>query len=180
MEELEKLAKLIRAKNKIDDKIAEIIGRPSSIGNLGEYLASKIFNIKLNQSATKKCFDGYFTQKPLQGQTVNIKFYTKRNNTLDINLNCLSDPDYYIVITGPKTGSGSSRGTTEPFVITKVYLFNSQKLIHELNNCRVKIGTATSVYSKLWEEAEIYPKKSNNIISLSKEQVEQLRLFGEF
>jgi hypothetical protein len=177
MKKFERLAELIHAKNKIDDEIAEIIGRPSLIGHIGEYIASEIFKIELEQSAVEKGIDGRFTQGPLKGQTVNIKFYAKRENLLDINPDYL--PDYYLVITGPKSGPVSSRGATRPWLISSVYLFNSQKLMNELKNCDVKIGIAASVISKLWDEAEIYPNQSNNIIPLSEEQVQQLRLFGQ-
>jgi hypothetical protein len=177
MKKLERLAKLIQAKNKIDDEIAEVIGRPSLIGHIGEYIASEIFKIELEQSAVEKGIDGRFIQGPLKGQTVNIKFYAKRENLLDINPDYL--PDYYLVITGPKSGPVSSRGATRPWLISSVYLFNSQKLMNELKNRDVKIEIATSVVSKLWDEAEIYPNQSNNIIPLSEEQVQQLRLFGQ-
>jgi hypothetical protein len=177
MKKLERLAGLIHAKNKIDDEIAEIIGRPSLTGSVGEYIASEIFKIELEQSAVEKGIDGRFTQGPLKGQTVNIKFYAKRENLLDINPDHL--PDYYLVITGPKSGLASSRGTTRPWLISSVYLFNSQKLMNELKNRDVKIRIATSVISKLWDEAEIYPNQSSNIIALSEEQVQQLRLFGQ-
>ena len=177
MKKLERLAGLIHAKNKIDDEIAEIIGRPSLTGSIGEYIASEIFKIELEQSAVEKGIDGRFTQGPLKEQTVNIKFYAKRENLLDINPDHL--PDYYLVITGPKSSPVSSRGTTRPWLISSVYLFNSQKLMNELKNRDVKIGIATSVISKLWDEAEIYPNQGSNIIALSEEQVQQLRLFGQ-
>ena len=177
MKKLERLAKLIHAKNNIDDVIAEIIGRPSLIGHIGEYIASEIFKIELEPSAAEKGIDGRFTQGPLKGQTVNIKFYAKRENLLDINPGSL--PDYYLVITGPKSDAVSSRDATRPWLISGVYLFNSQKLKNKLNNRGVKIGTATSVISKLWDEAEIYTDQRNSICPLSEEQVQQLRLFGQ-
>ena len=177
MKKLERLAKLIHDKNKIDDKIAEIIGRPSLIGHVGEYIASEIFKIELEPSAAEKGIDGRFTQGPSKRQTVNIKFYAKRENLLDIKLDHL--PDYYLVITGPKSNAVSSRGATRPWLISGVYLFNSQKLMNELKNRGVKIGKATNVISKLWDDAEIYPNQRNSIVPLSEEQVQQLRLFGQ-
>ncbi len=177
MKKLERLAELVHAKNRIDGKIAKIIGRPSLIGHVGEYIASEIFKIGLEQSAVEKGIDGRFTQIPLKGQTVNIKFYAKRENLLDINPDPDYLPDYYLVMTGPKSGAVSSRGATRPWRISSVYLFNSQKLRNELDNRGVKIGIATSVISKLWDEAEIYPNQRNSTIPLSEEQVRQLRLF---
>jgi hypothetical protein len=177
MKKLERLAKLIHDKNKTDNEIAEIIGRPSLIGHVGEYIASEIFKIELEPSATEKGIDGHFTQYPLKGQTVNIKFYAKRENLLDITPNCL--PDYYLVITGPKSHDASSKGTTRPWLISNIYLFSSEKLMNELKNRESKLGVATSIISKLWDEAEIYPNQRNSIISLSEEQVQQLKLFRE-
>lgn len=177
MNNLERLAELIRKRNEIEKEIAEIIGRPGLINYVGEYIASEIFKIELEQSGSEKGIDGRFTQGTLKGKTVNIKFYPKRENLLDINSDCL--PDYYLVLTGPKTSPGSSRGSTRPWVISAVYLFESQRLINELEKRGVKIGTATSVISKLWDEAEIYPNQRNGILLLSEEQIQQLKLFSQ-
>ena len=48
METLEQLAMTIRNKNTIDATISGIIGRPALIGHAGDYIASHIFNIKLD------------------------------------------------------------------------------------------------------------------------------------
>ncbi|HIH36405.1 MAG TPA: hypothetical protein HA232_00650 [Methanocellales archaeon] len=175
MKKLERLAELIHAKNKIDAEIAEIIGRPSLIGHIGEYIASEIFKIELKRSAVEKGIDGNFTQESLEGSTVNIKFHPKRENVLDVGTDPL--PDYYLVITGPKSSAASSRGTTRPLFISNVYLFSSQKLINDLKDRGVKIGIATSVISNLWDEAEIYPNQRNRLILLSEEQIQQLERF---
>jgi len=174
---VEELAKLIKDKNKIENEIAEIIGRPSLIGHVGEYIASEIFDIELNLSATTKGMDGLFKSGHLKDKTANVKFYGKRENKLDIN--CKHFPDYYLVLTGPKSSANSSRSTTRPWFISNVYLFNTNELLNDLENRNVNIGIATSVISSLWDDAEIYPNQINKTIPLSKEQMYQLRLFDQ-
>lgn len=60
MEELVYLAGLIEQRNEIVGKITALIARPAQIGHIGEYIASKIFDIKLQDSASAKSIDGYF------------------------------------------------------------------------------------------------------------------------
>jgi hypothetical protein len=55
---VEKLAQLIHERNRISEEIARIIGRPALSGHIGEYIASKIFNIRLEESAISKGIDG--------------------------------------------------------------------------------------------------------------------------
>ncbi len=74
MQDMRDLAKLIRDRNSIARRITEIIDRPAQIGHIGEYIASKVFDIRLEESAVTKGFDGAFSSGPLHGQTVNIKF----------------------------------------------------------------------------------------------------------
>lgn len=84
MDTLLKLSQLIKARNAIDDVIAGIINRPALVGHMGEYIAAKIFNIKLCESATSKGIDGVFTSGELQGKSVNVKYYGKEEHLLDI------------------------------------------------------------------------------------------------
>ena len=95
------LANLIHNRNKIAEEISLIIDRPAQIGHIGEFIASKIFQITLAESASEKAIDGYFSSGTLQGKSVNIKWYAKRENMLDITPDAL--PDYYLVMTGPKS-----------------------------------------------------------------------------
>ena len=108
MRELERLSELIHAKNKIGGEIADIIGRPSLVGHVGEYIASKIFNIQLEMTATAKGIDGYFTDGVIANRTVNIKWYGKKENVLDIDSKYPTD--YYLVMTGPKSSAMTSKG----------------------------------------------------------------------
>lgn len=176
MEELEKLAKLIHDKNKIEAEIASIIGRPALIGHVGEYIASHIFSIELEKSANKKSIDGRFIKGLLNGKTVNIKCYGKQEGILDITSN--NPPDFYLVLTGPKSGAVSSRGTTRPWLISSVFLFDAKELIRQLQIKNVKIGIATSVRAHMWDEAMIYPKQQNNKLVISDDQKRLLQLFS--
>jgi len=174
--DLEKLAELIKRRIEIDSEIARIINRPAERSHVGEFIASRIFDIELEESATNKGFDGYFRSGKLAGKTANIKWYGKNEYELDINENAV--PGYYLVMTGEHSPPGSSKGKTRPWVISYVYLFNAKKLIEELKRAGVKIGIATSVRKKFWDEAEIYPRQKSKELILTEKQRELLRLFS--
>ena len=176
MNELERIADLLYRRNKIDLALSEIIGRPCQRGHLGEFIASKIFKIKLEVSAAAKGIDGVFVDGPLIGKTVNVKFYGKQEGILDISLDNLAN--YYLVLTGPKSAPKSSRGYSRPLIISNVYLFDIKKLVDILRKRGIKIGIATSVAKAYWSDAEIYPQLRNNILELDKQQVKLLNLFS--
>jgi len=176
MNELEALAALLRKRKQIDVEISEIINRPSIPQHLGEFIASKIFNIRLESSATAKGIDGVFIEGPLKGKTVNIKTYGKQEGILDITLKNLAD--YYLVLTGPKSPPATSRGESRPVVISYVYFFEMKDLVDKIGNRGVKIGVATSVAKSYWKEAEVYPKQTNRRLELTKEQIRFLKLFS--
>lgn len=173
--DLKKLSDSIKEKNKIELTIAKVIDRPAIIGHAGEYIASKIFYIDLETSAVTRSIDGYFSEGNIKGKSVNIKWYGKKENLLDITPDYL--PDYYLVMTGPSTPAISSRGCTRPWSINSVFLFNSVKLVNILKSFGIKIGIATSVRSYLWDEAEIFPNQRNPELVLSDEQISMLNLF---
>lgn len=172
---LQNLAKVIKQKNTIDAEIAQITRRPAERGHAGEYITAAIFDIELESSANKKGIDGRFASGNLVGKTVNIKWYGKLEGILDISLE--NGPDFYLVMTGPKSVSPSSKGGTRPWIISYVFLFDSSKLLQELKH--LKMGIATSVKKQLWEMAEIYPIQRNKQLILSVEQKNLLELFGE-
>ena len=176
MNEIEELANLIRQRNQVAKEITRIVGRPALIGHVGEYIASKIFNIRLEESATAKGIDGVFEEDSPKGKTVNIKFYTKREGLLDIREDAL--PDYYLVFTGPKGESITSRGEARPWHVDWVFLFDAQKLMVQLRERGVKIGIATSLINEQWDQAEIYPNQVNTELLLSEDQRNILQLFG--
>lgn len=57
MDELEKIAKLLKKRNQINLEISKIIDRPALPSHIGEYIASRIFSIRLEDSAVAKGID---------------------------------------------------------------------------------------------------------------------------
>jgi len=174
--DLERLADLISRMNQINEEIAALIGRPALQGHIGEYIASRVFNIELEDSASKKGVDGWFLDGSLRGRTVNIKIYGKREGLLDITLSNLAD--YYLVMTGPRSQPVTSKGTVRPIVISNVYLFNMKKLLGELKKRGVKIGVATSIAKEYWDEAEFYSSQTNKELILNVDQRRYLEYFS--
>jgi len=143
---------------------------------MGEYIASHIFEIALEESASRKSIDGCFTKGELAGRSVNIKWYTKQEGLLDVTADAL--PDFYLVLTGPRSAASSSRGSVRPWVIDAVYLFDARELVSVLRSRGLKVGVATSVRQQLWDEAKIYPHQRNHGLVVSDEQRTLLALFG--
>jgi hypothetical protein len=96
--ELAQVARLLHRRNEIDGQIAAIIQRPVAAGHLGEWIASAVFDIELEPSATTASIDDRFRAGKLQGKTVNIKWYLKREGLLDMTEADVLD--YYLVMTG--------------------------------------------------------------------------------
>lgn len=172
---LTRVAELIAQRNAIDAEIAEITGRPPVSGHLGEWIASQIFDIELENSAANPAIDGRFRSGPLDGRTVNVKWYGKREGLLDLT----DDPglDYYLVLTGPKGAAGSSRGVARPLALEAVYLFDARALVRSLSERGIKLGVAASVRSEHWHEAEIHPSANNPVLKLTQAQREDLGRF---
>ena len=173
---LARAAALLRQRNAIDVELARLIHRPMTSGHLGEWIAAQIFDIELEASAVAAGIDGRFRSGPLQGRTVNIKWYLKREGLLDMTESTALD--YYLVLTGPPSLAVSSRGTTRPWCIEAVYLFEARQLQAEQIVRGVKRGGASSVIKKQWKAAEIYPSASNPELAVTPQQAEQLRLFA--
>ncbi|MGW0592895.1 hypothetical protein [Streptosporangium sp. NPDC002607] len=173
---VEQIARLLRERNSVDEKIASITQRPMTSGHLGEWIAAQVFGIELEPSAVTAAVDGRFSSGPLRGQTVNVKWYLKREGLLDVT----EGPalDFYLVLTGPASRASSSRGSTRPWCIESVYLFDAKRLITELRARGVRIGTASSVRAAQWAAAEIYPRAGNPALPVRPEQAELLRLFA--
>lgn len=177
MESLQYLANLLRQRNEIDQQIATLIQRPAEKGHIGEYIAAHIFGINLHESAVKKGSDGIFRDGPLAGQSVNVKYYGKREGILDLNAD--ADVTSYLVMTGPKGAASSLRGNHRPFVIEAVYFFQASLLLAALQTRQIKIGIATSVATTYWAHAEIFPKANDALLALSGEQRAWLSLFSD-
>jgi len=175
-DELAALAELIHRRNRTEIEITRIINRPAQIGHIGEFIASKVFDVELCESAVEKGIDGAFRSGPLAGKTVNVKFYGKREGLLDINPDGI--PDYYLVLCGPTTTEMRSVGKTRPWVITSVYLFDGPALVEKLKVRGVKLGVATSVAKVYWDDAEWYPRPAPGIPALNSGQSAMLKLFA--
>ena len=176
MDDLTQLSDLVKRRNSVACDITALIGRPAQLGHIGEYVASTIFPIVLEQCAAHKGSDGRFSDAPLKGRTVNIKWYSMREGLLDINPDAL--PDYYLVLTGPQSAAISSRGRVRPWIIEAVFLFDTHNLVPQLEALGVRIGIASSVRQQFWEQAEIYPNQSSAKLMVSEKQRKQLRLFN--
>ena len=172
---MERLACLVHERNEISEEIAGIIGRPALNGHIGEFIASKIFRIKLEASATSKGIDGFFIEGSLKGKSVNVKLYGKKENIMDISAGTIAD--YYLVLAGEDGDLSSSKGKTRPLIISQVFLFNMRKLMPVLRERGVRIGIATSVRKKDWNEAMIYPVQRNREIVIGDESIKLLQLF---
>lgn len=176
MDELEQLATLITARNRINWQITELTGRPALIGHAGEFIASRIFDIALEDSATAQSADGRFRTGPVAGRSVNVKWYAKKEGVLDIRPDAL--PHFYLVMTGPRSAALSSRGDDRPWLIDRVFLFEAPTLIESLSTRGVKIGVATSVAQRYWDEAEIFPRAECQVLELTEEQRARLKLLS--
>lgn len=169
-EDLKNLANLMKERNRIEVDGSQIIGRPFIMGHIGEYIASKIFDISLYKSASFKGNDGFFKSGLLKKKTVNIKFYGKQERILDLCLNGVSD--YYLVM----IGTSSINKKIRPWSIGSIYLFKTDELLEELTG-KVKIGIATSVRKKLWEKAMIYPDNVESRIIVTDAMKDLIHLF---
>ena len=163
-------AELVRIKNNADAAIAELIGRPSAPGNIGEFVAATVFAVRLMTSGSHPGYDGVFTAGALAGKTVNIKTYSRHESVLDISPHPC---DYYLVLTGP-----AGQASVLPWVIDSVFLFQREALLPALTARGVKIGVATSVRKADWEAARIFPPSRAPRLHLSESQLAQPALFS--
>lgn len=174
MQDINTLAKLLKERNNLDKQISKLITRPATQGHIGEFIASKIFDIKLEGPANNKGFDGHFKS----GKTVDVKFYGKQERMLGINQNQETlPPDYFLVLTGPCSSATSSKGQSRLCVIDHVYLFEGKTLLEQIKKRNVKISSATSVTKNQWETAEIYPFERNKELNITKAQQVLLSMF---
>lgn len=172
---IQKVAELLRERNSIDASIAQIIGRPVASGHLGEWVASQIFSIDLEESASAAGIDGRFRVGPLEGCTVNVKWYMKHQSLLDTTESMALE--YYLILAGPPSPAGSSRGSMRPWCIQSVYLFDARQLRAEQDARGVKRGIASSVTKQQWAAAEIYPAAISPLLPVTPMQAGLLRLF---
>ncbi|MBO0780331.1 MAG: hypothetical protein J2P37_16010 [Ktedonobacteraceae bacterium] len=167
------LASLIKSRNTIDEKIATLIGRSAQANHVGEYIASVIFDITMEEGGKVRGYDGRFARGPLAGQTVDVQWHPRRDGLLNIKQEAL--PDYYLVLMGPERFTPA---VASPWRIETIYLFHTGGLLNALRERGVQIGSGTSVTGPLWERAEIYPVPRNASFMLSDEQRKLLVLFS--
>ncbi len=173
MTELPRLASLIKSRNTIDEKIAQVIGRTAQVNNVGEYIAALIFHIALDDTGKQYGYDGRFTVGPLARQTVDIQWQPRRDNQINLKPDGL--PDYFLIFTGPEVPVSS---LANPWLISSIFLFHGQELLTALRERGVQLGSGTSVTGPLWERAELYPVPRNNRLVLGEEERKLLILFG--
>lgn len=168
------MAAVLTERNEVEERLARLLGRPASAGAVGEWIAARVFDIRLEDAGNHRGFDGRFTNGPMAGRSVNIKLYGRRD-VLDITQEAL--PDYYLALTGPKGDGASTRGTHVPIRIAGVYLFDAPTLVSTLRERGVQVGVASSVRTTDWEAAQIYPAAEFPPLELSQEQQQMLALF---
>lgn len=172
--DLERLAGLIRTRNQWEREVAAIAGRPALISHLGEFIAARIFNIRLDSSAGHKASDGVFADGPLAGAGVNIRWYSRHESRLDL---APGYPDYYLVLAGPKPTPEDEHALTRAWLVEAVYLFSSARLLDQLKDSPLEI--VTLLPPQLWQAAELYPAQRCPDYVLSDDQCAWLKLFGE-
>jgi hypothetical protein len=173
---IREVAALIHARNAIDEQIGAIVGRPALAGHLGEWVASQVFDIALEASASAKAIDGRFRSGALIGKTVNIKTYGKREGLLDTCDD--SALDFYLVLCGPKAVSMTSKDGTRPWCIASVHVFDALELRAAQVARGTRSGVASSVRAAEWAAAEIYPHPTQTILPISSEQRAALARFA--
>lgn len=176
METLKHLSRLVARRNAVSAEIAAILDRPAQLGHLGEFVAAELFDIALEPSANNKGHDGRFRSGALAGRSVNVKMYAKSEGMLDVRVDAL--PDYYLVLTGPQSAAGSSKGQDRPWVIDGIYVFAARPLVETLLARGLRLGVATSVAAEFWEAAELYPRSTCALLTLSEAQRALIEGFG--
>jgi len=119
--------------------------------------------------------DGKFVGGKLDGKTVNIKWYGKMENILDMTP---VPPDFYLVMSGPKGGALKSIGQTRPWCIEYVHLFDGPQLTEAIIEKGSKPGIATSVKMAYWDMAELWPEQKNQTLILEEGQKMALGMFS--
>lgn len=180
---LRRLAALLTARNVLDREMTKIIGKPMEKGNFGEFVAAQIFDIRLNEKATEKGYDGRFTVgeysgAPLKDRKVEIKYYAKCNHDLDLKTG-EAKPAFYLVMTGPPKRDNEAKDTPAPWVIESVFLFETEALERVV----VPKTNPVGIKKERWAEAQIYPAHNGDFTNEGQEFVNDerraaLALFG--
>ncbi|WP_144118366.1 hypothetical protein [Catellatospora sichuanensis] len=145
------LAELLQARDELDVRIAALTGRSGRPGDVGEFIAARIFDIELAGTATQAGYDGRFRSGPLEGRSVNIKTYGDAGAGLDIGAHPC---DFYLVLSGPRRNASDRH---HRWRVSAVYLFDAVRLHVDLAGRGVKIGVATSLRRSDLAAAQIFP-----------------------
>lgn len=171
---LAELAGLLRERDGIEQRIAALTGRSARQGDVGEFIAARVFDIKLAATAVQAGHDGWFQSGPLAGGTVNIKTYGSVAGGLDISSHAC---DYYVVLSGPPKPAGAVQH--HRWGISAVYVFDTQRLLAKFTDRGIKVGIATSVRAGDLAAAQLYPVQgSNSLLRLTEAQRTMLALFA--
>ena len=177
MERLNDLSYLVAQRNEISKKIHDIMSKPAQLGHVGEFIASIVFDIKLESLANNPAFDGTFHYGILKGKTVDIKTYSKHERILDLSEKVL--PDYYLVLAGPPPLTPKIKGEDRPWIIDRVHLFEAEVLVTALRERGIKYsGRARSIANEYWDKSEIYPNQECGLIVLDQSKRDFLAKFG--
>jgi hypothetical protein len=172
-EQLNELAVLLAERDRVEKQIAGLIHRPPLLGDIGEFIASRVFDIELAPTAVQAGYDGWFGGGSLTGATVNVKAYGDAYGGIDISPHPC---DYYLVLSGPRKPwpPGEHR-----WRIAAVYLFDAKLLLAELRGRNIKIGINTSIRTKDLTSAQLYPVEAPGApIHITEEQRAELSLFA--
>ncbi|GAA2713761.1 hypothetical protein [Actinoplanes palleronii] len=173
-EGLAELAGLLRERDEIEQRIAGITRRSARQGDVGEFIAAAVFDIRLAATAIQAGHDGWFRSGPLKDRTVNIKAYGSAAAGIDISPHPC---EYYLVLSGPAKPSGAVHH--HRWWISAVYLFDAPALLAGFAARGVKVGVATSVRAADLTAAQLYPTPGPNaLLPLTPEQRSMLALFA--
>ena len=173
--DLKWLAELVGEWHQHKPDIREIIGKRATLGNIGDFIGARIFDIALFDDADSNPIDGYFKSGPRIGKSVNIRMYSRNDYRLDVDPT--TSPDHYLVFTGPETEEPLPRGSMLPWGVEGVFLFNARPLIAKLRREGKKLDDATSVREEDWDRARIYPRRGGAPLRLTDEQRAAIRWF---
>ena len=181
MKDLEKLSTLIKKWNRLEREISAIIERPGTISNVGEYIASKVFDIVLERSRTRQAYDGVFGNGLLKGLRVNVKISRERESFIDWRDDAL--PDFFLILAGPKRTSRRKTGESRPVRIASAYLFRVKETRAQLISREVNLPKNRRVQASIahwqWEAAEVFPNANCDLLVLSSKQRSLLMLFAD-
>jgi len=175
VQKLLRLADLIETRNQEDELISCLIGRPPLRRDLALFLASCIFDIKLELPPSCNQFDGRFRSGPLAEKTVIVQWRPEHDGSIDIKPDYV--PDAYLVFVGPRSDPAAPPAA-RPLVIQEVFVFDGRSLVQGQLARHEPLGPASVVPSRIWDAARVYRTCRWSPLTLSTLQVYILERFG--